>query len=308
MKSLRYVLLFGLAILLFSCNKFKGSQEIPAYVRITPWTFTTNYQIEGAATEAITSSRLHVDGSLIGTFDYKNHDDGQYVMIPVLNSGEHNIQVLPVINLNGISSTKVNYPFYKTYQTKVTLTPGEYVTVSPSTTYYSVDSTNMCFKLMEDFENVNNIQFDADTNYAKVKVVSVKHSEDNNAWVDPLDSLNHCRSGHIHLGDSLYSYRIWTDKLTDIPSLGNKIILEIDYKCTSDFCVGLFYSEGINQPEYYPLVYLRATDVWKKNYVNLSPIFNENPNLVYTRVYLQGDIAENSTADYYFDNIKLIYR
>ena len=58
-----------------------------------------------------------------------------------------------------------------------------------------------------------------------------------------------------------------------------------------------------------PLVYLRATDSWKKVYINLGPTITDYFNTaIYYEFYLQGVVGENETADYYFDNIKLVWR
>ena len=84
MKNLRYIFLIAIAVTFFSCNKFKGSQEIPAYLRIEPWTLTTNYEIEGAATEAITDAWVYINGNLHGCFEFKNHDT---ISSPTITSG-----------------------------------------------------------------------------------------------------------------------------------------------------------------------------------------------------------------------------
>ena len=158
MKCLRYIFLFGITILLFSCNKFKGSQEIPAYLRIEPWTFTTNYEVEGAATHAITDAWVYIDGNLHGCFELKNHADGNYVLVPILEKGNHKLQIYPGVKLNGIASTRIQYPFYKPYVCHKDLVEGGIDTIRPYTHYYSIDSTLMRFKMKEDFEDVNNIK------------------------------------------------------------------------------------------------------------------------------------------------------
>ena len=306
MKSLRYIFLFGIVVLLFSCKKFSGSQEIPAYMKIEPWSFTTNYETEGAATHAITDAWLYINGNYLGCYEMKSHDDGVYAMVPILEKGEKKIQLYPGVKLNGIASTRVQYPFYKPYVFRTTLVPGESQTVAPSTKYYSVDSTLMRYKMMEDFEEINNIKlYRIDTTYAPLEQIS--HRTDANAWMDPLDTINHYRSGHVHLGDSIRKMGIASAELTGLPTVGNYVLMEMDYKCTTDILIGMYIwspQNGLMDKELY---YLKPTDTWKKIYINYSPTITENFNASYVKFYLKGSVYEGETADFYFDNIKLIY-
>ena len=308
MKCLRYIFLFALVLLLFSCNKFKGSQEIPAYLRIEPWTLTTNYEIEGAATEAITDAWVYVNGSLHGCFEFKNHDDGFYTMIPLLEKGEKTVQLYPGVKMNGIASTRIQYPFYQPYKFKHTFVEGEIGTVAPATKYYNIDTvTAMHFKLLEDFEEINNIKlYRIDTTYAPL--VQISHRTDQNAWMDPLDTINHYRSGHVHLGDSVRKLGIVTGELHNLPSAGNYVMMEVDYKCDKEMLIGMYIKSSQNGLQDKELYYLKATDTWKKAYINFSPTVTDNYFADYFKVYFRGNVSANETADFYFDNIKLIYR
>lgn len=309
MKSLRYIFLFGIVLLLFSCKKFKGSQEVPAYLRIEPWSFTTNYDVEGAPTNGIIDAWLYINGSFQGCYELRGHDDGVYVQIPVLEEGEKTLQLYPGIKMNSISSTRVQYPFYKPYKIQHTFVKGETATISPSTRYYSVDSTGMVFRI-EDFEYYNTIELHRyDTTYAELYQIS--HRSDTNAWINPYDLADsnfHYKSGHVHLADSTLRFFLVSPHLTDLPSNGrSSVFLEIDYKCGEDFLVGLLVrspQDGVIDKQ---LVYLRATNVWKKAYINFTPTIIENYNALYFQYYLKGTVGQGETADFYFDNIKLIY-
>lgn len=306
MKCLRYIFLCGIIILLFSCKKFKGSQEIPAYLRIEPWTFTANYEVYGAATHAITDAWVYVDGSLQGCFEFKNHNDGQYVLIPLLEKGDHKLQIYPGVKLNGIASTRIQYPFYKPYECRRTLVEGEIDSISPSTTYYSIDSTLMRIKMMEDFEEVNNIKlYRIDTTYAELHQIS--HRTDQNAWMDPLDTINHYRSGHVHVGDSIRKMGLASGELYNLPNVGNYVIMEMDYKCSAEILVGMYIWDAQNGLRDKELYYLRTSNTWKKVYLNYSPTITENTSATYFKFYLKGAVEEGGEADFYIDNIKLIY-
>lgn len=303
----RILLAFGIVLLFFSCNRFSGSQEIPAYLRIEPWTFTTDYDREGAATHAITDAWVYIDGNFQGCYEMKSHDDGVYSMVPLLEHGEHAIQLYAGIKLNGISSTRIQYPGYRPYKTTLTLKEGEIETVSPVTSYYSIDSTNLSFHIMEDFEDANNIRLTIDTNVSHAVREQISHRTNSNAWLDPFDTINHYRSVKVHLGDSIRKFSLVSGKITDFPDPGNYVLLELDHKCEKDFLVGMYiysYQNGLMDKELY---YVKASDTWKKMYLNFSPTISENYNAYYFKFYMRGAVDTLTTADYYFDNVKLVY-
>lgn len=301
------LLVFGIVLLFFSCNKFSGSQEIPAYLRIEPWTFTTDYEREGAATQAITDAWVYVDGNLQGCFELKKHDDGTYATIPLLVHGEHKLQLYPGVKLNGISSTRIQYPGYRPYVTTRTLTEGQIETVRPSTKYYSIDSTSVSFELLEDFEDANNIHLTIDTNFSHAIRQQISHRNNPNAWLDPFDTLNHYRSVKVHLGDSIYKFSLVSGEITSFPDPGNYVLLELDHKCQEDFLIGMYIFSSQNGLQDKELYYVKASDTWKKMYINFSPTISENYHANYFKFYMKGVIDTTSVADYYFDNVKLVY-
>lgn len=306
MKIFRYLSFLIIVLVLFSCKKFKGSQEIPSYVRVEPWNFTTNYVIYGAATHAITDAWLYVDGDLLGCYELQSHNDGVYAMIPVLEQGSHKLQFYPGVKMNGIASTRIQYPFYQPYIIRRDLTPGQIDTVRPSTIYYSIDSTLMRFKMKEDFEEVNNIKlYRPDSTWAELHQIS--HRTNPNAWLDPNDTLNHYRSGYVHLDDSIKRFCLTSGELIGLPTVGNYVLLELDYKCDEEFMVGMYIhtlQDGIRDKELY---YVRASDTWKKIYLNFSPTITDNYNADYVKFYFKGYHTVGDSTNYYFDNLKLIY-
>ena len=306
MRIFRYLSVMLIATILISCNKFNGSQEIPAYLRIGSWNLTTNYEKEGAATEAVTDAWVYINGSLQGCYELKNHDDGVYVTVPVLDKGVKTVHLYPGVKMNGIASTRIQYPFYKPYKFTHEFVEGEIGTVSPSTKYYDVDSTRVRFKMMEDFEDIHNVKLDS-TPSSKVRIVPVSHNDDPNAWVDPLHPLDYYRSGYIHLEDSINKFDIASKELVGLPTMGNYVMLELDYKCSSEFLVGMYIMSAQNGIKDKELYYFRATDTWKKVYINFSPTVTENSSASYVKFYLRGSISSGETADFYFDNLKLIY-
>ena len=102
-------------------------------------------------------------------------------------------------------------------------------------------------------------------------------------------------------------FEIASKELRNLPNVGNYILLELDYKCDNNFLIGMYIhtsQSGVMDKELY---YLKATDVWKKVYLNFSPTVTESFNADYFKFYFRGYNGEADTTNFYFDNLKLIY-
>lgn len=308
-KSHNIFFLLAAVLLLMSCTKFKGDQEIPAYMCVKAWDFTTDYTREGADTHAITDVWIYIDGNFQGCYEIRKKYEAdslidESVTVPILSEGRHDVTLYPGVKLNGISSTRIHYPFYQPFKIDdYEFTPGEIDTVSPSTMYYDIDEGFMHFKMKEDFESPQ-LQFKKASN-SDTTVTKVNWRDDPNAWTGDPEHSNY--SGHVWLGDSTRYFCIATDPIYNLPNEGDYILLEIDYKCDVEFEVGL-YAKTQNGMETFELVYLRPTSEWKKNYINIGPTVTDNQTASYFKVFISGTILDGETADFYFDNIKLIYR
>lgn len=316
-KSRVFLIACLIVSLFVSCTNFEGNQEIPSYICIKPWQFTTDYIREGAATEAITDAWIYIDQNAQGCFEIRpkkyvvtdslgNVDTlvDESVTVPLLCSGKHKVHVYPGVKMNGIASTRIQYPFYKPYIIEeMEFTPGKVDTIYPSTQYYNIDDGNLHFKFMEDFENPQ-IQFKK-TSQSDTTITKVSRLDNPNAWTgDPSHSVY---SGHVWLGDTITNFCIASEEIRGLPNQGNYILLEIDYKCDVEFEVGL-YAKTKNGIETFELVYMKPTKEWKKNYINIGPTVTDNQSASYFKIFIAGSVLEGETANFYFDNIKLVYR
>lgn len=310
MKKLRYLFLAGLLVIaVASCTKFKGDQEIPAYMCIKPWTLITNYDNEGADTEAITDAWIYVDGNVHGCFEIRPKENDTSVTVPILTKGKHTVTLYPGIKMNGIASTRIQYPFYRPFVIEnYEFTPGKTDTVYPSTTYYSVDEGQVKFKLMEDFESLA-MKFskadDSDTTIYRVSWDESKPHYDPLAWTGNIDKSKY--SGKVTLCDTIDYFCILSERMNDLPKMGNYILLELDYRCDVEFEVGL-YALTQNGYENFELVWVRPSSEWKKIYINLGPTVTDNQTATWWKLFIAGSTVNGETANFYFDNIKVVYR
>ena len=299
MKTARYI--FSLLIVaLFatmtfsSCNEFEGNQEIPAYIHIDTFLLSTDYEFEGAASHKITDVWLYVDGNVQGCYELPAN-------IPVLERGKHKLHIYPGIKLNGISSTRTINPFYHPYIIEEYEFVEEKIdTLHPYTTYYSPDESTINFRFIEDYERQTHLENTQDSD----TTITRTDRDDPERWDDRYNNSHY--SGYVHLNQS-DSITYFCVAYYDLPNQGNSIFLEIDYKCTEVFEVGLFAK--ISSVENMPLVYVNPSPVWNKIYINLGPNITDNQSAEYFKFYIAGRIDDEDTeAEYYFDNIKLVYR
>ena len=116
-----YVYLLGIGLVLNSC---KEDEPIPAYIKIDAVDLTTDQNTEGWNSQGIKDAWVYIDNNLVGAFELPAE-------FPVLEEGTHNISVGGGILLNGISSTRTEYPMYRFYESTVSLIPEQTTTVNP---------------------------------------------------------------------------------------------------------------------------------------------------------------------------------
>ena len=79
---------------------------MPAYIKIDTIKLDTYYPEQGSKSANITDAWVYVNDNLVGVFELP-------ALLPVLHRGPNKLQIYPGIKLNGISSTRVPYPFYQ---------------------------------------------------------------------------------------------------------------------------------------------------------------------------------------------------
>lgn len=282
-------------IFLSSCPGFEGNQEIPAYLHIDKFLFETDYNNEGADSHKITDVVVYIDGSFQGYYELP-------ATIPVLERGKHDLTLYPGIKLNGNSSTRTLNPFYVPYIIEDYVFEEKVIdTVTPSTHYYPIDDSNIHFEWMEDFER----QVGLETVAYSDTTITRTDRDTPDVWKDKEGNSHY--SGYVWIEDTL-TFCITTPKLYDLPDQGNSIFLELDYKCTEMFTVGLLAK--IASEEVMELVHVNPSKNWNKIYINLGPSITDAASRTpeYFKVYISGATEKGTEAEYYFDNIKVIYR
>ena len=106
------------AVLLFagSCNLIDPEEAVPSVIYIDELSLNVNPG-EGTDSHKITEVWVYTNGQMLGAFDLP-------ARIPVLNQGNTDVLMFAGIKNNGISSTRIRYPFYTTFDTTIAFAAG----------------------------------------------------------------------------------------------------------------------------------------------------------------------------------------
>lgn len=283
-----------LSLLLNSgCYKFEGSQTVPTYLKIDSVGLETYYPEQGSASHNITDVWVYVNDGLIGMFELP-------ALFPVLAEGPNELEIRPGIKLNGISSTRVPYPFYKPIVVdNFMFYPDSVQEVSTLVTEYY---PNLTYAWMEDFES------------SSLTLVESSSSDTVIKRTDPIDSPdaylseNSHYSGVINLTQAKPIYGATSLNAFPMPRQGSPVLMELDFKTNNYLHTGLLVVEH-GQFKKIPLIILNHSEDWTKIYINLGPNLSLHPQATEFKVYFEAglDIGKSS-ASIYLDNIKLIHR
>ncbi|MEL6989410.1 MAG: hypothetical protein AAGK97_16480, partial [Bacteroidota bacterium] len=238
------IIIAGLCII--GC-KLDQEEMIPAYIHI-PSVEVNTAAGEGANTHKITDVWVYANDNLLGAFPIP-------ATVPILENGDTKIEIFPGIKDNGINSTPELYPMLQTVIQTVNLQPSEIDTLIPAFVYKS----NVNFEFVENFENTIIFTFDEDGN---VSTVLNPSSE---------EARTGLRSGKIELNATNNFIEVGNDqRISGLPTNGSPVYLELDYKNTMEFSIGLIgYDPLIGDPSQL-IITLREREDWNKVYINLT--------------------------------------
>lgn len=293
------VFLFAGILITTGCYKFKGDQTIPAYISVDGINLDTYYAEEGTNSNNIVDMWVYVDDALIGVFEFPEGDSTAAVF-PVLATGKHKLEIRPGIKLNGISSTRVPYPFYK----PIIFEEFDFIPATVdslgylSTSYYP----GLKFVWMEDFE-----QPEISIESVSWSDTAIKRTEPENnpeAFLSP----NSRYSGVINITSDLNEYGGTSYNSFDVQTPGTIIIMELNFKTDNFITVGLLIRDNMTVVEK-DLLILNHTNTWKKIYINLGANLSLHPKAIdYKVIFRAGLESGSASAQILLDNIKIVHR
>lgn len=281
--------LTALAILLAGCDVINPAEDIPAYLHIKPFSFTSNPDA-GSASTKITEGWVTVNGEFLGAYTLP-------ATLPVLVEGEATVKVEAGMKDNGVGILSEIYPFYTPYTVTLDLKAATVDTIQPTTTYRS----DAKFAFIEDFEVSTNIFTDDVDGDSNTKIVSTFSEAFEGQGV-----------GKIVLTKDHPLIRTATafeHKFSNLQEKSVYVYLELNYKSDVDVAWGIVaYPEGqFSTPQtIYDPVFV-ARDEWTKIYFNLSMLLFDSKAKEYQITLVTQLPTGKEQAVVLLDNIKLVH-
>ena len=283
-KIMKKITLIICLYLLCSCDK---EAEKSSYLSIQNFSFENSEGETKADDEStnITDAWVTINGTFIGAFETPSN-------IPILNLEEkdNDIRISPGIKENGISGSRMIYPFYNTYNfITEAINHGETQIINPETSYKEVNFkflTQGTFELgnmLEQTENSDTIPF--------IQNEEVFQGEKSCALC--IDNIN----------DSFQVITIDNFYFNDFPEY---VFLEMNFKSSVNFRVGLIKNNDLQNKAEHMQIY--KSENWKKIYINLSQLIIPNITNSTFQIYFESDMLDNNSGGcVYLDNIKVVY-
>src|SRR5665213_2886410 len=272
-----------LGILIFSpfgCSKFDPAEPIPSYIHIDKLTLTSIGPDQGSSTSDIKDAWIYMDNNLVGAFQLP-------CTVPILADGTHHFIVKGGVLMNGLVSTRAIYPFWRGWESDLTLTRGKVTTIGTQTLNY--------------FPGTDFVGGVMDFNLAS----ALTNDQTSNAVItcDPSGAFEGAASGHIHIDLTTTPYALCYNTPQLLPNTSD-VWVEFDYKSTTAFTVGVIDdSIGVSSP----WLTIDPTPTWRTIYVRLTDVLEgaADTQTVPYNVYFGMLLPDNaSSADLYLDNIK----
>ena len=278
----RTLLLVGLFVVLFTACKKDGA--IPSYVWVeTP---TVADAVGQGVSSKITDLWVYVNDEPVGVWEPGKH-------IPMIAAGTNNVKLIAGVRKNGLTDSRIQYPFYATWQQQVDLVPERTVTITPQFRYY--DNVDMW---LADFNT--GLRFDT-LNCTATMVL-----------VDSDSTLvgQGLRNGRINL-DTEHSIYRGVSSGDPFINTGNVAFLEIDYRSNIALLIGVRYTlSGVQREVAYlyavPTKKADGTMPWNKLYVDLAEPWS-TPGAMDKRFYIKAQLEDGATSGIVeVDNIKVV--
>ncbi|MEL6865789.1 MAG: hypothetical protein AAFP19_15295 [Bacteroidota bacterium] len=295
MKAYLIYALFLLPALfvLNSCEIIDPAEPVPAYLYVEPFEFTTVGD-QGSNSSKITEGWVYVAGDFLGAYTLP-------ALLPVLQTGEQQVEIFPGIKDNGISATPDIYTLYKRYTTTIDLGANEVDTVYPSTRY----EDNVFFRIIESFES--------DQHFFQGEIDGNELTQIVSSDVEVFEGTG---SGQISLDKENPLATMGSFIFDELPPAGATVYIEMDYKNDVPLLVGVygydrfgvelvrFVDRGVN-----------PRDDWNKIYFNLRDPFFTMRNagveryqvVLVTSIPIENGDFSMDNAEVYIDNVKLVY-
>lgn len=281
---MRLLILILPIFLFYGCKKDK--LKAPPVFFVQPQTIAvSSSSLQGSSSHKITDLWYYVNNQFKGAIPAGN-------ILPVPSSGSTQIKIFPGIKNNGISATRIPYPFYEPIEIDTTVENG--ITINRN--FYFNYKSGTVFHWIENFEGFGSSSGvtitkanDSDTMFAILdKVV--------NPFADVFEG-NKCL--YFGLDDTRRNAHFNSAALYNLPKSGAPVYLEINYKCNQPFSVGIY-----NGLYTYVVAAINTSENWNKIYIQLSSGVGNNTSTL-SGLFISA-IKQTDHPEFYIDNLKIV--
>lgn len=282
-KSLLYFLCFLGTVFCTSCNKEKLKSPQASFLVVDKADVSATSG-QGTNSHNITDIWFYVNGQFQGAYPVGN-------VMPIVASNDADIMMYPGIKNNGISTTRQPYIFYKAIEFNKNIEAGKTYTVSPIFEYKS----GLSFVINDNFESTGS-QF-------------IPYSFSDSSYVlttDPNKTFGGIgKSVFISMSDAKPNAGMESGSDFSLPSTGEPVYLELNYKCNQQITVGVIGVNGSAQAERISAA-INPSSNWNKIYIQLTSSISSPPTYTRYKVFIKA-VKTTNTPEIYIDNVKLIY-
>ncbi len=279
--------IFLLFLLFIGCNKEK--LKAPEAFFIKPENVSlavSNPTVQGTNSHKITDIWYYVNGQFKGAFPTEN-------TFPIPSTGPTQITLFAGIKNNGISATRQPYEFYEPIYFDTSVTPGTQINRNFIFKY----KTGTVFRWLEGFED-----FGGPTG------ISIKNSSNTDTSFTILNKVTN-PTADVFEGTKCLYFAVDDNKRIaqyesifqyPLPKSGAAVYLELNYKCTGSFEVGVY-----SGTTYWFVAGVNASESWNKIYIQLSSgVSSLSGNCgLYFRTIKTDNLPK---TEYWIDNIKVL--
>lgn len=285
-STLSLLLPFGGFIWLFSaCNIVNPAESIPTYIQLDSVTLqSTVPEKHGSVSHKISDVWVYYNLQLLGAFELP-------AKVPVLANGKGQLQILAGIWDNGLSGTRVKYPFYIVDTFSFTAQPGQSIQHNPVFQYRTADQPIIRY-FVENFEQGNSFMpLAGDTSLVRTNNINEVFE---GTW-----------SGKLYMRDTDATAQCITSQAFAIPP-SKEAYLELNYKNDVPFDVRLevLWNGSTIRSD---IISLRERSVWNKAYLRLGGFASTYQNGQF-KFYIRSSLPTGkSEGTILIDNFKVIY-
>jgi hypothetical protein len=295
----KIVLLLLISFSISSCATFDPPVVVPVYGHIDSIHFVVPFDSmakQGSPSAKITYAWVYLDNNPVGAFQLP-------CTFPMITgNGVHSIEVYPGITpVDGTSAASI-YPFYQYYSVTLNLQQGSTYKIKPTSTYYKWSQ----FPLMENFSEapggqpIHVINYHGGGNASAGSQTTMLVTDNPNITFD-----RHGGSGMAIVNQSHNYYIGITNPPVALPTLTTPVYVELNYRATTSFAIGLFEDDTATQIQ--PVI-IYPTATWNKIYVTLNSTISEYSIQPYHIYFAMArDSTDGHTADtLLLANIKIL--